>query len=210
MDDCEQIEVGDNRRQTVLQQLEDLAKEVADDQAAINGQCEDTRKRVVRMGKRLTVLQKTQKVEQKRQAENGEPVQTWKAWCEEQKGVRDSFPHPANVRKYQLIARYPKAYRAEMSIKEAYKEAGKWKKCGGNPPPTEKVTIKARPLITVGAMAGKLNGKIDGLLESDLPAMAKEQQWTEDEILGATDELTLLKQSCNHLLQQLKSIHASM
>jgi hypothetical protein len=97
-----------------------------------------------------------------------------------------------------------------MSLKEAYKEAGKWKKNGGNPPLPEKVTIKARPLITIGAAAGKLNGKIEKLLAENLTELAGEQSWTEDEVLGATDELTLLRQACNHLLNELKTIHASM
>jgi hypothetical protein len=190
--------------------LADLVIEVANDQAAIDAQCEDTRRRIIRMGKRLSQLQKEQKKEQKEQAALGQPVTTWKEWVEKQKDSLGSFPASVSVIRYMLIARYPAAYRAGMSIKEAYKEAGKWKKNGGNPPLVEKVTILARPLVTIGATAGKLNGKIEKLLDEDMAILSKKQKWTEDEVLGATDEIALLRQACNHLLKELKSIHASM
>lgn len=185
--------------------LEDLAKQVADDQAAIDGQCKDTRKRVIHMGKLLGRMQKTQK---KEQAETG---QTWKEYVEEQKRSRGSFPAEAHVRRYILIARYPAAYKSGMSIKEAYKEAGRWKKNGGAEPPKEKVTIKARPCITIGAAAGKLERKMETLMDkADLTVLAREEGWTEDEILGATDSVTLLKQTCNLFLKQLKEVHNAL
>jgi len=196
-------------REQVLSQLEELAREVAEDQAAIEGQTDDTRTRVIRMGKRLSKLQKIQKKEQEERKKLGEPVQTWKEWCEQEKVSRGHFPGYEQCRRCVLIARYPKAYEKGMSIKEAYKEAGKWKKNNGNPPIKEKVTIKARPLVTIGAAAGKLNGKIDNFLNENIEALAADQQWTEDEILGATDEITLLRQGCNALLKILKQLHAS-
>ena len=55
------------------------------------------------------------------QAETG---QTWKQWCEEQKGARPCFPNSDDCRKYTLIARYPGAYKAGDSIKEAYRLVG--------------------------------------------------------------------------------------
>lgn len=185
------------------QSLELLAQEVAEDQAAIDGQCQDTRTRVLRMGKRLAKLQKEQKKEQETTGK------TWKEWCEDEKLARPTFPEYTQGFKYVLIARYPKSYRAGMSIKEAYKEAGKWKKNGGNPPPTEKLTIKQRPLIVIGAAAGKLNVKIEKLLESDVTEIAGEQQWSDDEIDGAADELTLLKQACSAMLQKLRALRVS-
>lgn len=194
----------------MTQQLEDMAKEVAEDQAAIDGQCEDTRKRVVRMGKRLSQLQKVQKKEQEEQKKLGQEPQTWKDWVKEEKGALGTFPEYTNCKRYVLIARYPKAYRSGMSIKEAYKEAGKWKKNGGNPPPTEKLTIKSRPLITIGAAAGKLHTKLERFMADDITRLAGEQKWTEDEILGATDELTILRQDCNGMLKVLKDLHASI
>ncbi len=59
--------------------------------------------------------------QKKEQAETG---QTWKQWCEEQKIARQSFPAPNTCIWYALIARYPGAYKAGDSIKEAYKQAG--------------------------------------------------------------------------------------
>lgn len=199
----DQMEVTESRRNNVAEVLEQLAAEVAQDQAAIDGQCEDTRKRVLRMGKRLAQLQKIQKKEQDTTG------QTWKEWCAEEKGHRVTFPAFTNCKQYVLIARYPKAYRAGMSIREAYKEAGKWKKNGGNPPPLEKLTIKQRPLITIGAAAGKLANKIEKLMDLDIQELAGEQEWTDDEIDGAVDELTLLKQECTGMLQKLRSLRAS-
>lgn len=178
--------------------LDQMAEQVASDQAAIDGQSETTRERVLRMGKRLRQMQKEQK---KEQAETG---QTWDQWIEEQKSRRSTFPAVGMCRYYMLISRYPRAYKKGMSIKEAYKQAGKWKKNGGSEP-AEKMTIKQRPLITVGAGAGKLARKIDALLDGDdLALRAREEEWTEDEIFGAADAVTLLRQSCNHLLKQLK------
>ena len=113
-------------------ELDKLAAKVAAEQEAIEGQSEDTRKGVIRMGKQLARMQKK---------EQAETDQTWKEWCEEQKGARGPFPECTNVRRYTLIAKYPGAYRKGMSIKEAYREAGRWKQNGGNPPEKEKVTI---------------------------------------------------------------------
>ena len=172
-------------------ELNDLAKVVADEQSAIDGVSEDTR----------TTMQKLQK---KEQADTG---QTWKDWCEEQKVHSVHFPGFRNCNYYVRISRYPRAYKSGMSIKEAYKEAGRWK-ANGDRPPAEKLTIKARPLITIGAASGKLARKIDTLTDSEMAEFAIEQEWTEDEILGATDAVTLLRQSCNLLLRKLKELHA--
>jgi len=180
--------------------LDVLAQEVAEDQAAIQGQTEDTRTRVIRMGKRLRVMQKEQK---KEQSETG---QSWKEWVETQKLARPTFPEHSQGMRYMLIARYPKAYVSGMSIKEAYRMAGQWKKNGGDPPIKLKTTIKARPLITIGAMAGKLDRKIEELTEMEVTEIASEQAWTDDEIIGATEILTLLRQSCNLLLRKLKEL----
>ncbi len=67
-------------------ELNDLAKVVADEQSAIDGVSENTRTRVIRMGKRLRTMQRMQK---KEQTETG---QTWKDWCEEQKVTQGHFP----------------------------------------------------------------------------------------------------------------------
>ena len=183
-----------------MTRLDDMAKEVAEDQAAVDGVTENTRKRVIRMGKSLRKMQVEQKKEQ------DETGQTWKGWCEEQKIDRPSFPAHSQSIRYILIGRYPGAYKAGMSIKEAYKEAGLWKKNGGNEPLKEKLTIKARPLITIGAAAGKLERKIEKLVESDMLETATAQEWTDDEIDGATDAVTLLRQSCNLLLRNLRGL----
>lgn len=183
--------------------LEELAKQVADDQAAIDSESDDVRTRVLRMGKYLRKIQKEQK---KEQAETG---LTWKDWCEEQKVASGNFPNPVQCSRYMLISRYPRAYKSGMSIKEAYRHAGLWKKNGGKPP-LEKKTIKARPLITIGAMAGRLERKMEALSELDFAETAAEQGWTEDEILGAVDVLTLTKQSCNFLLRKLKELQEQL
>ena len=183
-----------------MSRLDDLAKEVADDQAAVDGVTENTRKRVIRMGKSLRKMQVEQKKEQ------DETGQTWKDWCDDRKSRPATFPSATQSKYYVLIGRYPGAYKTGMSIKEAYKEAGKWKKNGGNEPLKEKLTIKARPLITIGAAAGKLERKIEKLVESDMLETATAQEWTDDEIDGATDAVTLLRQSCNLLLRNLRGL----
>lgn len=184
--------------------LEKLAEQVAEEQAAIDGQTETTRERVLRMGKLLAKMQKEQK---KEQAETG---QTWKDWVEEQKNRRAIFPSPTQTVHYILIARFPRAYQKGMSIKEAYKEAGKWKKNGGNQPIKEKVAIKSRVLMTITAAAGKLAHKIDELTETAWDSKQEEEQWTEDEIAGALDQVTLLQQSCRYMLKLLKETHANL
>lgn len=180
--------------------IDHLASLIAEDQAAVDGTAKDMRSRVIRMGRRLRELQKLQKEEQ---AETG---QTWEEWCAEQKQARGTFPESTNVRRYMLIARYPGAYKQGMSIKEAYRQAGAWKKNGGDPPLTEKKAIKARPLITIGAMAGKLERKIEALGETDFCEAACQQSWSDDEVLGATEALTLLRQSCNAMLHKLAEL----
>jgi hypothetical protein len=71
------------------------------------------RKRVIRMGKQLARMQKKQKKDQ------SETDQTWKEWCEATKKSLGDFPSPTNCVQYTLIAKYPGAYRKDMSIREA-------------------------------------------------------------------------------------------
>lgn len=185
-------------------QLDNLAQQIADDQAAIEAQVKDMRFRVIRMGRHLLEMQKIQKAVQ---AETG---QTWDQWIEEQRNSRGTFPAVTTCRRCVLIAKYPGACESGMSIKEGYREAGRWKANGGNPPLPLKTTIKARPLVTIGAAAAKLDRKIETLNEQEFSELASEQQWTEDEILGATDSLTVLRQSCDHMLRNLKQAHNRM
>jgi hypothetical protein len=79
-----------------------------------------------------------QKAQKKDQAETG---QTWDEWCGEQRSHRVTFPSTGSCRHYILVAKYPPAYEPGMSIKEAYKTAGRWKANGGNPPLPLKTTI---------------------------------------------------------------------
>ena len=183
--------------------LDAMAQEVAGEQAAIDGQTEDTRERVLRMGKTLLKMQKRQKKDRT----SGKTSETWEDFCNRQKLRSAQFPHWRRTNEYMLIARFPGAYEKGMSIKEAYKQAGKWKANGGDPPDQEKKAIKARPLMTIQAAAGKLERKLEVLTSGDITEIATEQTWTEDEILGAVDMLTLLRQSCNLMLRQLKELH---
>lgn len=189
--------------------VSEMVDAVASDQEAIGSQCEDTRKRVLRMGKILTALQKEQKKEQEKAKARGEQPQAWKEWCEEQKVSRGHFPAYEQTRRYTLVARYPKAYESGMSIKEAYKQAGKWKKNGGNPPPKEKTVIKSRPLITIGAAAAKLERKMDDLAQHNIAELATTQKWSSDEVAGAKDAVTLLRQACNLFLSKLNELQES-
>ena len=185
-------------------ELDSMAAEVAEDQKAIESVSTDTRKRVIRMGKKLLRMQKTQK---KEQAKTG---QTWSEFCAERKRVDDAFPHEGACRKYMIIGRYPGAYEPGMSIREASKNVGQWKKHGGNPPPKEKVTISSRPLVSVGVAAGKCEKKMSKLNELDFHETGGEQEWTEDEIDGCFDAVTLLRQECNHLLRKLKEVREAL
>lgn len=180
--------------------LNQLAADIARDQAALDSAGEGTRARVIRIGRELRQAQKMQKREQ------SETGQTWKEWCEEEKGRRATFPSVTQTKCYLLIARHPRAYKVGMSIKEAYKEAGEWKKNGGNPPLKQKTVIKNRPLITIQANSHRLHRKIESLTDLDIAAAAEEQAWTNDEISGALDEVTLLRQDCNLLIRKLKEL----
>jgi hypothetical protein len=183
--------------------LDDIAKRIADEQAELEGSGETTRQRVIRIGRELQAAQKEQKAEQ---AETG---QTWKEWCEGQKRCRASFPTESECRKYTLIAKYPAAYKPNMSIKEAYKEAGKWKKNGGKEPPEEKVTIVSRPLVTIAAMCGKLEKKIEATIEIDISQLSGKECWDDDEVTGAVEALTMVRQASNALLRKLKEMTAN-
>ena len=179
--------------------LNDLAKRVADEQKAIDSQAGDTRKRVLSMGKELRKMQKAQKKEQ------DDTGQTWKDWCEEQKGLRETFPAITQTKWYILVARYPAAYKEGMSIKEAYKEAGKWKQNGGSAPLPAKVTIK-RVLARICAAASRVSRGMENAVEKDLAAIATEEDWKGEEIEGALEELVLLRQSCNGFIAQLRKV----
>ena len=191
-------------------ELDSMAAEVAEDQKAIESVSTDTRKRVINMGKKLTRMQKLQKKEQQKAKEKGEIPETWKEWCQDQKAARPLFPNDRDVVKYVLIAKYPGAYESGMSIKEGYKNAREWKKNGGNPPTKEKVTVSSRPLVSVGVAAGKCEKKMSKLNELDFHETGGEQEWTEDEIDGCFDAVTMLRQECNHLLRKLKEVREAL
>lgn len=180
--------------------LDELAKQVADEQSELEGNTETTRQRVIRMGKALRLAQKEQKAEQE------ETGQTWKEWCEDQKNSLGVFPALPQVGQYILIARFPGAYKAGDSIKEAYKQAGLWKKNGGSPPPKLKVTISSRPLVTIGAMCGKLERKIEAAIAIDADSLKGKESWDDDEISGTVDALTMIRQAANGLLRKLKEM----
>jgi hypothetical protein len=184
--------------------LDDIAKRIADEQAELEGSGETTRQRVLRIGRELQAAQKEQKAEQ---AETG---QTWKEWCAEQKGTRSPFPEYTSIRQYMLIAKYPAAYKPNMSIKEAYKEAGKWKKNGGKEPPKEKVTIVSRPLVTIAAMCGKLEKKIEATIEIDISQLSGKECWDDDEVTGAVEALTMVRQASNALLRKLRDLEPGL
>ena len=182
--------------------LDYMAKLVANDQKAIDSQSGDTRKRVIAMGKLLRKMQKEQKKEQ------AETEQTWQEWCEAEKVTWVTFPSYRVCKQYSLISRYPGAYKAGMSIKEAYRQAGLWKRNGGSPPELEKKT-QSRPLGRVATAASRAARKFDKLVEGNVPEAAAEQKWTNDEVTGSLEELVLCRQSCNSLIQQLRKLEES-
>lgn len=182
-------------------QTEQLAQEVADEQAAMEQQTETTRERVIRIGKLLRKLQAEQK---KEQAETG---QTWKEWCEEQKRVRDPFPHHDNCRRYILIAKYPGAYERGMSIKEAYKMAGKWKKNGGNKPKPEKVTIKKNLPSQLATAVGRCLNKLEkyNAIE-DWDELCRQEKWTDDGSRVLEEALLLCRQEINQAIKKIRQV----
>jgi len=191
--------------------LDEIAKRVAEEQSALEGNTESTRDRVIRMGTEVREAQVQQKKEQKEQEAKGLEVQTWKQWCEEQKGSLGAFPAVAQCKQYTLIAHplLKTAYLPGMSIKEAYKEAGKWKKNGYAPPPKEKLTIVSRPLVTIGAACGKLDRKIEAAIAIDPTALKRKEAWTDDEIDGCLDALSRLRKSVAALASKLKALVAN-
>lgn len=185
--------------------LDELAAEVAAEQAAIDGQGETTRQRVLRVGKLLRQLQKEQKVESK------ETGQTWDQWIAEQKSNRVTFPSTATCRHYILIAKYPGAYAKGMSIQEAYKMAGKWKKNGGSPPKPEKVTIKKYLPAQVGTACGRCLNKLEkyNAIE-DWTELAIKEKWSEDAFVGFEEVLRLCRQEITHSLKKLQQVREAV
>ena len=78
---------------------------------------------------------------------------------------------------------------------EAYKQAGKWKANKGSPPSPEKKTIKSRPLVTIQALAGRLERKMEVLTDGNLGDIAAEQSWTDLAIGSAQKTLQLFLHS---------------
>ena len=183
-----------------MTQLDDWAAEVSEDQAAIEAENEDTRTRVKRMGKLLLKMQKTQK---KEQAETG---QTWQEWCEEKKVHVCTFPGFRNCKVYMLIAKYPRAFEKGMTIQQAYKMAGEWKKNAGNPPEKMKVTVSSRRLVTIGRMAGRLEDKVEKVLEKFEETKEEEGGWSNDELIGCQEQLQMTRQSINLILKRLSAL----
>ena len=190
--------------------LDALATEVAEDQAAIDGDLEDTRTRVIRMGRVLRKMQKEQKKEQIAAKEQGEEPTPWLDWLDAKKADDQLFPGRQKCQRYALISKYPKSYTKSMSIDQAYREAGKWKRNGGDPPIKEKKTV-SRVLGLIGKAAGQLDRKIetlaDRIAESDVSAIAQEDKWTDEEIEGTREAVDDARKSCLMLIRQLDLIY---
>lgn len=186
--------------------LDEMAARVAEDQAAIDGDLEDTRTRVIRMGKELRAMQKEQKAEQNEAKAHGETPVPWKDWVDEEKRRNGAFPSNRNCNRYALISKYPKAYEKGMAIDQAYRAAGQWKKNGGAPPDKQKKTV-TRTLGLIGKAAGQLERRIEQLVESETGQVCEVEKWTDDEIEGTLEAVTLAKQSCNLLIRQLNGLY---
>lgn len=187
--------------------IESLVAEICEIESSISKVDEDIRDKVKREGKRLLALQKEQKKEQEAAKSRGEPAQTWKEFVEDQKRVRDSFPHEANCRKYMRIVQYPGAYESGMSVKEAYKMATKWKKNGGNPPPTAKVSIKTRLPNQIGNAVGRAVNKLVKYNSiEDWSDNAKAEKWSSDDFAGMEETLTAMRKEISIALNKLKKL----
>ncbi len=197
-----------------MNDLSTLAREVASLQKQIDGNDETTRERVLRMGKKLRLMQKQQKIEQVEAKQRGETPVTWKEWLEEKKTHDASFPGQQHCNRYALISRYPGAYKQSMSIKEAYRQAGQWKANGGKPPIKEKKT-STNPLVLVGHKASPFERNVkainDMIADSDVVRVADQLQWDEDIVEGCRESVqTTIKEArilLNHL-NQLEFKHA--
>ena len=197
-----------------MNDLSTLAREVASLQKQIDGNDETTRERVLRMGKKLRLMQKQQKIEQVEAKQRGDTPVTWKEWLEEKKAHEEPFPSAANCKRYALISRYPGAYKQSMSIREAYRQAGQWKANGGKPPIKEKKT-STNPLVLVGHKASPFERNVkainDMIADSDVVRVADQLQWDEDIVEGCRESVqTTIKEArilLNHL-NQLEFKHA--
>ena len=195
-----------------MSKLDDMAAEVAADQAAIEGDLEDTRTRVIRMGKQLRKMQIEQKKEQQAAKERGEEPTTWVDWCDTKRSETDFFPGATRAKHYALISKYPKAYAKGMSIDQAYREAGKWKKNGGNPPDTEKKTV-SRPLLLIQKTSSQLHRRVEAVCkqfaedEHGSAGVAEKQKWEDDEIEGTRESLEETRKDCLMLIRQLDGIY---
>lgn len=187
--------------------IESLVAEICEIESSISKVDEDIRDKVKREGKRLLALQKEQKKEQEAAKERGEPAQTWKEFCAEQKGHRATFPGLTQTKHYMRIVQYAGAYESGMSVKEAYKMATKWKKNGGNPPPTAKVSIKTRLPNQIGNAVGRAVNKLVRYNSiEDWSQNEKAEKWTTDDFAGMEETLVAMRKEIGIALSKLKKL----
>lgn len=165
------------------------------------------RTKVLTEGKKLRALQKWQKGEQQKAKEAGETPQTWKDYVAEKKVYRVDFPSFPSCSQYMRISQYPAAYEAGMSIKEAYKMATAYKKNGGNPPITAKVSIQNRLPARIGAACGQLIRKLEKWnLVEDWAENSESEKWTEDDFLGLEGALLEARQELNCSIRKFNAV----
>ena len=67
--------------------------------------------------------------------------------------------------------------------------------------------VATRTLALIGKAAGQLERRIEQLVESETGQVCEVEKWTDDEIEGTLEAVTLAKQSCNLLIRQLNGLY---
>ena len=170
---------------------------------------EHIRTKVLKEGKKLRQLQDWQKEQQKKASLRGEQPETWKDYLSSIKVNRVDFPVYFQCQRYMRISKYPGAYEKGMSVQEAYKMATAWKKNGGNPPVTAKISIRQRIPNQVGNWVGKALNRLEDYNERDWKQASIDENWKEDDFIGCEQVLRLCRQEINQSLKKLNEVMES-
>ena len=184
---------------------EQLVSKICDNQEESIGLARGKREVVIRCGKLLKKLQKVQKEQQKAAKSRGEEPQVWENYAKDKNVQDERFPSPVTCRRYMLVSTYPGAYEPDMSLDQAYRMAGKWKKNQGKPP-GKTVAVSNRFLAQLLKKLGSAELKLERCNEKDWSEIAAKEQWTDDEIEGANEALFLTAQEIRVAIAKLQTV----
>jgi len=177
------------------EQLEDLASKINADFVTLQSGDKQRRAVIIGIGRNLLKAQK----QCKREGNN------WEEWF--QNGTTVPFSMRM-ARQYMSIARYPSAFKSDMSIREGAKLCRYAKKHGGQLPINEWKGGQGRRLITFTRKVGKATAAIIKLAatQNDLAELKEDEEWTHDELTGTVSSLEETRLYANKMLRLMKPL----